>query len=300
MSRHLEQLKSLPKSRDFFVGIDSDGCAFDTMEIKHKECFIPALIKHWDLQPISRFARQASEFVNLYSVHRGSNRFIALVKTFDLLVQWNQPLQRGFTPPMIDPLRDWIAGETRLSSATLDEKVQQTDDPVLKRALRWSDAANAAIEEMVHGMPPYPAVRESIARLAPHANIIVCSSTPHEALTREWQEHGLAEHLDMICGQEQGSKSEHLRYGAGGKYPPERVLMVGDAPGDMRAAKENGFLYYPINPGQEAESWQRFHDEAIARFLEGSYAGQYESDRIATFRSLLPEHPPWDPRSTAD
>ena len=24
---------------EFFIGIDSDGCAFDTMEIKHKECF---------------------------------------------------------------------------------------------------------------------------------------------------------------------------------------------------------------------------------------------------------------------
>ena len=24
-------------TREFFIGIDSDGCAFDTMEIKHKE-----------------------------------------------------------------------------------------------------------------------------------------------------------------------------------------------------------------------------------------------------------------------
>ena len=46
---------------EFFVGIDSDGCAFDTMEIKHKECFIPNIINSWDLQSVSRFARQAAE-----------------------------------------------------------------------------------------------------------------------------------------------------------------------------------------------------------------------------------------------
>jgi len=39
-------LLELEPRYDFFVGIDSDGCAFDTMEIKHKECFTPNTIKH--------------------------------------------------------------------------------------------------------------------------------------------------------------------------------------------------------------------------------------------------------------
>ena len=34
-------LADLQPQQPFFVGIDSDGCAFDTMEIKHKECFCP-------------------------------------------------------------------------------------------------------------------------------------------------------------------------------------------------------------------------------------------------------------------
>ena len=33
------------KRNDFFIGIDSDGCVFDTMEVKHKECFIPNMIQ---------------------------------------------------------------------------------------------------------------------------------------------------------------------------------------------------------------------------------------------------------------
>ena len=39
----------IPK-HDFLVGIDSDGCAFDTMEVKHKECFIPNIINSYGLQ----------------------------------------------------------------------------------------------------------------------------------------------------------------------------------------------------------------------------------------------------------
>ena len=293
MSDHTEQLKALPKNCDFFVGIDSDGCAFDAMEIKHKECFIPAMVKHWDLQPISRFARQASEFVNLYSRHRGSNRFVALLRVMELLDDWPAVQQRGYRPPDMTPLREWIERETRLSSVTLREEVDRTGDALLGRALAWSDAANAAIEDMVRNVPPYPFVRESIQNLQGRADIIVCSSTPLEALQREWAEHGLAKFAAMICGQEQGSKKEHLRYAAGEKYDPDKVLMIGDAPGDMQAAKSNGFLYYPVNPGREADSWQRFHDEAIRRFFDGTYAGDYEAARIEEFQSLLPADPPW-------
>jgi len=49
-----QELKDLKPQHEFFIGIDSDGCAFDTMEIKHKECFCPQTIKHWHLQPVSK------------------------------------------------------------------------------------------------------------------------------------------------------------------------------------------------------------------------------------------------------
>lgn len=81
--------------KGFFVGIDSDGCAFDAMEIKHKECFIPNTIKHWNLQPVSSLARETAEFVNLYSTSRGLNRWIALVRVFDLLAQRQEVAARG-------------------------------------------------------------------------------------------------------------------------------------------------------------------------------------------------------------
>ncbi len=66
-----QALNDFRPEKDFFVGIDSDGCAFPTMELKHKECFIPNIIKYWKFQPVSKYAREAAEFVNLYSKWRG-------------------------------------------------------------------------------------------------------------------------------------------------------------------------------------------------------------------------------------
>ena len=37
-------MTDLPPQHEFFVAIDSDGCVFDTMEVKWKECFIPQTI----------------------------------------------------------------------------------------------------------------------------------------------------------------------------------------------------------------------------------------------------------------
>ena len=38
MSDPVAKLKELRPTKEFFIGIDSDGCVFDTMEIKQKEC----------------------------------------------------------------------------------------------------------------------------------------------------------------------------------------------------------------------------------------------------------------------
>ena len=80
---------------DFLVGIDSDGCAFDTMEVKHKECFIPNIINHYELQGVSKYAREAAEFVNLYSKSRGINRFPALIEQLEWLRERPEVKARG-------------------------------------------------------------------------------------------------------------------------------------------------------------------------------------------------------------
>ncbi len=275
----------------YFVGIDSDGCAFDTMELKQKECFTPNTIKFWGLQGVSKYAREACEFVNLYSRSRGINRFPALVEELDWLAKRPEVKARGVRVEVPQSLRDWIKREKKLANATLEKEVERTQDPGLRRTLEWSKAINQAVEEMVHGVPPFPLVRESLQRLQGRADVLVVSATPQEALEREWAEHDLAQYVAMICGQELGTKKDFMALAA--KYPPGHSLMIGDALGDYEAAKANGALFFPINPGAEEESWRRFYEEAIQRFFEGTFDAAYQQALLEEFQRRLPDRPPW-------
>jgi phosphoglycolate phosphatase-like HAD superfamily hydrolase len=288
-----QALRYFQKSSEFFVGIDSDGCAFDTMEVKHKECFIPNIIKWYDLAAISKYTREAAEFVNLYSQWRGINRFPALVMTFDLLIDRPEVLHRHHPIPALVGLRSWIDRETKLSNPTLKAEVAAIGDADLAQALAWSEAVNRTIGEVVHHVPPFPFVRESLESMQGKADVMVVSATPGEALTREWEEHGLRPLVGLIAGQELGSKQEHLALAAVGRYEPRRILMVGDAPGDLQAAQANGVRFFPIDPGHEDESWQRFFEEGLPRFLADDYSGHYMNAQIDRFQKLLPDAPPW-------
>ena len=280
-------------TKEYFVAIDSDGCAFDTMEIKHKECFIPNIIKHWELQPVSKYARAAAEFVNLYSKWRGVNRFPALIMVFDLLEEWDKVQERNVRIPEAPNLRKWIEVESKLGNPALEAYCKDHDEPDMHQALRWSTGVNETVADMVHGVPPFPHVRESLEKAQDFADILVCSATPHEALTREWEEHDIAKYPFSIAGQEQGKKAEHIEMAAKGKYDPAKMLMIGDAPGDMKDARAYEALFFQILPGIEDVSWKRLHDEVLDKFLAGEYAGEYESQLIEEFDSYLPETPPW-------
>ncbi len=281
-------------SRPYLVGIDSDGCAFDTMELKHKECFIPNMIYVWGLQAVSKYARQAAEFVNLYSKWRGINRFPALVKTFDLLRQRPEVLRRGVSIPEVPNLRQWVEQTTRLDNQSLTQELERTGHQDLALALEWSKLVNETVARMVRGVPPFPYVRETLERLADVADVVVVSATPTEALLREWHEHGISRYVRVIAGQEAGSKQEMLQRLAD-CYEPSRRLMIGDAPGDRRAAQATDTLFYPVCPGQEEASWQRFCEEALDRFLTGTYGGSYEQALLEQFDRCLLEQPPWGP-----
>jgi phosphoglycolate phosphatase-like HAD superfamily hydrolase len=282
---------SITPQHDFLVGIDSDGCVFDSMEIKHKECFIPTFIRHYGLQGVSRFAREAAEFVNLYSKSRGINRFPALLEQLDWLARRAAVVGRGVNVPRPQGLIDWVARESKLGNPALEKAVTESGDEDLKKALAWSVAVNKAIADMVRDVPPFPYVRECLERFDARADMIVCSQTPCAALEAEWKEHDLAKYVVAICGQEVASKKESL--GQAAKYPPNHTLMIGDAPGDFKAAAANKCLFFPINPGAEEHSWRRLYDEGIARFFDGSFAGVYQQQLLEQFDAFLPEHPPW-------
>ncbi len=288
-----EKLKQLEPEKEFFIGIDSDGCVFDTMEIKQKECFCPNFIKFFEMQTVSKYARETWEFVNLYSKTRGVNRFLALLETVKLLGERKEVYARNAKMPDLSPIKEWTEKETKLGNPALEKYAAQINDRMIDLTLAWSKKVNADIAELVFGIPPFPFFGESLGKLSKKADSIVVSQTPVEALTREWEENNIDGFVRAIAGQEFGTKTEHIALAAKGKYPDNKILMVGDAPGDYKAGKKNGVLFFPVNPGHEEESWERFFKEALDRFFNGTYEGDYEQVLIREFESYLPEIPPW-------
>lgn len=286
-------LDALRPEKQFFIGIDSDGCVFDSMEIKHKECFCPEYIRHFRLQRVSKYARETWEFVNLYSKTRGTNRFKALVRSMHLLAERKEVRQRGTEITDLTPLNEWMKQESKLGNPALEIYTKKTDNPVLQQVLAWSKDVNSSIEKMVSDVPPFPLVKESLEKIYPAADLMVVSQTPVDALKREWEEHQIDKYVRMIAGQEYGTKTEHITYAAKNKYPGNQILMIGDAPGDLAAAKDNGVLFFPVNPGHEEQSWERFFNEGADRFFSGTFAGKYEDGLIKEFNALLPENPGW-------
>src|SRR5438477_8740459 len=121
------------RKHEFLVGIDSDGCAFDTMELKHKECFIPQIINHYGLQGVSKYAREAAEFVNLYSKSRGINRFPALIEALQWLRDRPEVKARGVEIKIPQGVLDWMKRETKLGNPALQKAAESTGDPDLKQ-----------------------------------------------------------------------------------------------------------------------------------------------------------------------
>lgn len=290
----MNHLETFSPEHDFFVGIDSDGCVFDSMEIKHKECFCPNFINRFDLQAGARYAREIWEFVNLYSSTRGINRFKALLRAAELMATHPELVRRDVAPPSFPALGEWVTRENKLGNPQLKEEVTRTGSAELERVLRWSEDVNASVEQIVRNVPPFPGVRETLERLGPDADTVVVSQTPYEALVREWNDNNITSFAALIAGQEHGTKSDHLSAAAGGnRYPSDHILMIGDAPGDRSAARAVNALFYPIVPGHEETSWERLVDEGLERFFSGRFAGQYEDELMDDFVAALPEHPPW-------
>ena len=195
-----QKLIELKPEKEFFIGFDSDGCVFDTMEIKQKECFCPNIIKFWGLQPISKYARETWEFVNLYSKTRGCNRFIAVKEAFALMEERREVKNRNFKMPDVTPLLKWMEKETKLGNPALEKYAKEVNNQVIDKALAWSLQVNKDIAEMVFGIAPFPYVKECLEKVKGKADSIVVSQTPVEALEREWEENNIDHFVRIIAG----------------------------------------------------------------------------------------------------
>ena len=273
--------QSLPKRHDRLVCIDSDGTVFDTMPLKH-QCFRDCLIRCFGFRgDAAERAAEVWDLVNLHSVHRGENRFRSLLVVFDAL------RESGVSVPDTSRLRAWTARESRLGNPALRAFLDCEPDEEMSLVYRWSRESDDAIAASVHGVDPFPYVRETLAHASAEADVMVVSHTPCAALEREWTEHGLSRFVMCLGGQECGSKTEQIRRVSEGKYQPEQILMIGDSPGDLAAADANRALFFPVVPGREPESWRELADEGLARFFDGRFAGGYQEKLLECFQENL-------------
>lgn len=293
MNGYEEDLLNIEPEHSTMAGIDSDGCVFDTMEVKQKEHFHPLIIEVWNLQAIEPQLRRVAEFVNLYSAWRGSNRFIALLKVFELLRDWPEVVETGVDLPPTKSLKRYCESGLPLGNPSLEEEVERTRDPELERVLRWSLAINKDIDERMESIPPFEWARNAIEKISANSDIVVISQTPATALAKEWSLHDIDHYVQTIAGQEVGTKEEQLRMVLDKRYSAENTIMVGDAPGDMRAAEAVGAWFYPIYPGREEKSWQKFCEEDYERFLRGEFDPQYQQQLKDGYTASLPLTPPW-------
>lgn len=274
------ELVGFEKHKDFLVCVDSDGCAMDTMDVKHEKAFCPQLIRVFGLEQYADFITPYWMEVNLFSATRGVNRFKGMLMTFEALKE------KGVEIPHLAEIAQWVNNARELSNPNLENEIA-AGNTALKPVLEWSLAVNKTIRELPQDDKPFKGVKEGLAAVHLVADTAVVSSANAGAIQSEWNRHGLAQYMNVMLGQEVGSKAACIHAMAEGRYDKDKVLMVGDALGDLDAAQKNGVLFYPILVGREEESWKRLAEEAIHKLLHGIYRGVYQEQLIKEQRSIL-------------
>ncbi len=235
----MSALDDFKKSKSFCVCVDSDGCAMDTMNIKHIRCFGPCMVDEWGLDQWREPILERWNVINLYSGTRGINRFKGLAIALKVIHAQYTPIEG------IEALTDWADNAPELSNDAIKKELDR--DPIFQKALDWSIAVNKSITELPQEeVKPFDHVREALAKAHKAANVVVVSSANPEAVREEWKRFGLIEHVDLLCTQEMGSKAYCISHLYEKGYGNDNILMCGDAPGDDAAAASNGVLYFPI------------------------------------------------------
>lgn len=258
------------------ICVDSDGCVMDTMDIKHKKCFGPCMVREWGLEKWNDEILERWNQINLYTMTRGINRFCGLLKSLE------EVNEKYTTIEGINDLRKWVNKTKELSNSALEKY----DYGILKKALSWSRAVNESIKTLPKfSKKPFEGAKEALEDAVKTSYVAVVSSADPQSVRDEWTTHGLIKYTDIVMTQNDGSKAECIRKLMGKGF--NNVLMVGDAVGDLRAAEKNEAMFYPIIVNYEKESWDRFKNEALKYFLDGRYCGEYQQKMINKFKRNL-------------
>ena len=273
------------RKHDYLVCVDSDGCVMDTMNCKHFHCFGPCMVAEWGLEQWKDSILKRWNEINLFSMTRGINRFKGLAKAL------GEINEQYTTIVGIEALQHWADTAPALSNDGVAKAAAEASDPdaktVLEKALRWSKAVNVAIVELDEALKvPYEGAAEGLAAAHQFADVAMVSSANRDAVEEEWGKFGLLEHTDIVLAQDIGSKAaciaEMMKFG----YDLNKVVMIGDAPGDCDAAEKNGVYYYPILVNKEKSSWDEAVSVAYGKLQTGEYAAYGAEKKLEFLKNL--------------
>ncbi len=262
-TENLENL--IQKKHDYLLCIDSDGCVMDSMSVKHIECFGPCMVQEWKLEHFAEDACKIWNQVNLYSNTRGINRFKGL---YLVLLQINESYKKI---EGLDDLNAWCKNSKTLSNEALEEEIRINPREILKKALNWSIISNIEIRNKYSKIIPFKGVEKALLKASEVADIAIVSSATKIALQHEWESYGLLKYTSQLLSQETGSKEYCIARLLEAGYSQNKVIMIGDAPGDKKAADTNGIHFFPINVKYETESWNDFTIKGLDNFISLNY-----------------------------
>ena len=242
------QLERFVKRKNYLIFVDSDGCAMDTMERKHTQCFGPGLVDEWGLERGRGLILSRWNEINLYTTTRGINRFEGLAMIL------REISEAGYDIPGLDDLLRWTSAGGALNHRTLQEEIERTNSICLKKALLWSRESNRQIALLPkEDRRPFEGVQRALARAHRYADVAVISNAPLATVLEEWDMYGLLEHTDIVLAEDCGSKERCI---AGllemGYYATEAGYMLAKKEGiDMPITCAMYDLLYRGKPVQE-------------------------------------------------
>ena len=280
---NLSNIAEFVKKHDYLICVDSDGCAMDTMDIKHYNCFGPCMVDEWGLSAWRDKILSRWNDINLYTMTRGINRFKGLAIALREISETYQTIED------VDDLVEWVEHANELSNGALERAIaEKPRSQALRKALAWSTAVNKAITQLPEEeVRPFPLAREALAFAHERADVAIVSSANLGAVLEEWEKHDLLAHTDIVLAQNAGTKAACIAALLEKGYDPDHVLMCGDAPGDLAAAQKNGVYFFPILVRRERESWREFIDIAFDQLLTGHYGGAYSETKEQAFLTNL-------------
>ena len=268
------------KEHNILICIDSDGTIMDTMTIKHVKCFGPSFVDVFKINNNREDILKHWNDTNLYTRTRGINRFQGLKEILEYIDSKYDIKFDG-----VEKFYNFVNTTKAFSVSLLKEELAKyPDNFVIKKAIEWSDEVNKRISSLPESKI-FDNCKETLIKLSEVCDLVGVSSANKSAVIEEWTRNDIIKYFKFVACQDVGSKSYIISEAIKNGYNVNNVIMLGDALGDYKAAKENSCLFYPLIPSRESEGWKKL--ESLIDVIKNGEFIKREEKYIKEFKDFL-------------